>query len=227
MLRPFGIKVVLLLACCLPVGMLWRTKAIETQPVEASAPEPAKTAAAKPLSPGPLDGTVANLTARLLERYHYRQHPFDDEISEKFLNRYLEAFDPQHIHFTEADVAEFEPYRHQLDDLTLDHRREADTTPAYKIFARFVERLGQHVFTEIGRFRVAGGANPASGLALTLSRTRSSSLTPMNASGLTAGRRRIRAILTRPNSSGGNACATNICWKSSDAAARNSPNQPP
>jgi carboxyl-terminal processing protease len=145
MLRLSGKKVVLLLACCLTAGTLLQTKALETPKAEGAAPEPARAAGPKQLSPGPYDGSVAYVTARLLERYHYRQQPFDDQISEKFLDRYLEAFDPQHIHFTDADIAEFEPYRDQLDDLTLSRRERADTTPAYKIFARFVERLGQRV----------------------------------------------------------------------------------
>jgi carboxyl-terminal processing protease len=119
-----------------------QTEAVETPPAEAAAPEAIRPAV-KELGPGPYDGNIAYVTARLLERNHYRQHPFDDQISEKFLDRYVEAFDPQHIHFTDADLAEFEPYRNQLDDLTLARRNRADTTPAYKIFARFVERLEQ------------------------------------------------------------------------------------
>jgi carboxyl-terminal processing protease len=145
MLRLFGIRAVLLLACGLPAGLLLRTKAIETQPAEGAAPEAIKDSGTKQLSPGPIDGSIAFVAARLLERHHYRQHPFDDQISDKFLDRYLDAFDPRHDHFTEADLAEFEPYRDKLDDLTLSRRDKADTTPAYKIFARFVERLQQRV----------------------------------------------------------------------------------
>jgi len=87
--------------------MLLRTTAIENPPAEGAAPEAIKASGTKQLGPGPIDGSVAYVAARLLERHHYRQHEFDDEISEKFLDRYLDAFDPQHIHFTEADLAEF------------------------------------------------------------------------------------------------------------------------
>jgi carboxyl-terminal processing protease len=144
MLRSFGRKVVLLSASWLAAGLLSRTVAVETQPAEASA-APAKATAAKELKPGPIDGSVAYWTGRLLERNHYRQQPFDDQISAKFLDRYLESLDPRHDHFTEADIAEFEPYRDKLDDLTIGHRDKADTSPAYKIFARFLERLSQRV----------------------------------------------------------------------------------
>ena len=64
-------------------------------------------------------------------------------VSSQFLDRYLEMLDPQHIHFTQADLAEFEPYRTNLNHLTLPSRRPGDTTPACEIFNRFVERLEQ------------------------------------------------------------------------------------
>ncbi len=97
------------------------------------------------LAPGPNDGKIAYVTARLLEQNHYLRHQLDDEFSEKFLDRYLETLDPQHIHFTAGDLAEFEPYRTTLDNLTLGSNGIADTTPAYKIFNRFRQRLDERV----------------------------------------------------------------------------------
>jgi carboxyl-terminal processing protease len=99
--------------------------------------------ATRPLGPGPYDSAIAYVTARLLEQNHYRQHPLDNEYSEKFFDRYLSALDPQHLHFTQEDIAEFEKYRDRLDDLTLAGPRTADTGPAYVIFNRFLERLEQ------------------------------------------------------------------------------------
>lgn len=116
------------------------------QPAEPSA-EVAPGAAEKPapratLRPTPADGRVAYVTASLLARLHYSQHKFDDEISSKFLDRYLSTLDPQHLHFIQADLEEFEAYRTRLDDLTL---RRQETSPAYDIFNRFYERLEQRV----------------------------------------------------------------------------------
>lgn len=144
MLRPNGIKVALLLACFFAAGLPSRLWSAESQPIEAGAPSATKPAA-KDLKPGPLDERVAYWTGRLLESQHYRQQKFDDQISGKFLDRYLESLDPRHDHFTEADLAEFEPYRDKLDDLTLGRREKADTTPAYRIFSRYLERLTQRV----------------------------------------------------------------------------------
>lgn len=105
----------------------------------------AKPGAAKPLSPGPDDGEIAFTTARALELYHYRQHRLNNEYSEKFFERYIEALDPQRLHFTQQDLSEFAAYRTNLDNLTLTRPRQADTTPAYRIFNRFRERLDQRV----------------------------------------------------------------------------------
>ena len=69
--------------------------------------------------------------------------PFDASVSSKFLDRYLETLDPQHLHFTQGDLAAFEPLRTNLNHLTINPQRMADTTPACDIFNRFLERLQQ------------------------------------------------------------------------------------
>src|SRR5690348_17004396 len=51
------------------------------------------------VSPGSADGQIAYYTARMLQDMHYLHQPFDGAISSKFLDRYLEALDPQHLHF--------------------------------------------------------------------------------------------------------------------------------
>src|ERR1039458_9202907 len=97
-----------------------------------------------PVTPGPIDGQIATATAYMLTNYHYVKKPFDEAVSSQFLDRYLEMLDPQHVHFTQSDLAEFEPYRTNLNHLTFpNHRLGGDTTPACEIFNRFVERLEQ------------------------------------------------------------------------------------
>ena len=98
-----------------------------------------------PVSPGPADGQIAYVTARMLERFHYLRQPFDSRVSSKFLDRYIELYDPMHLHFTQADLADFEHYRTNLSRLTLNEHGQADTRPACDIFNRFVERLRERV----------------------------------------------------------------------------------
>jgi carboxyl-terminal processing protease len=94
------------------------------------------------MAPGPNDGRIAHLTARMLEQFHYLHQRFDAGISTKFLDRYLDTLDPQHMHFLKSDIDEFEKYRTTLGELTL---KELDTTPAFVIFNRFMQRLDERV----------------------------------------------------------------------------------
>src|SRR5579863_5046189 len=66
------------------------------------------------LVPGPIDGPIALVTAKMLERYQYLRQPFNTAVSSKFLDRYLESFAPQHLHFLQSDLADFEIYRTNL-----------------------------------------------------------------------------------------------------------------
>jgi carboxyl-terminal processing protease len=119
--------------------LLVQAAAVAT-PTEAAAP-------LKPVTPGPADGQIAFATAWLLEHYHYSQQAFDSAVSAKLLDHYIEAYDPQHLHFVKADVDEFEKYRTNLNKLTLLGKapRVADVTPACEIFNRYLERLRQRV----------------------------------------------------------------------------------
>ena len=86
------------------------------------------------------DQKIAMFAARMLVGMHFLQQPLSDEMSAKFLDRYLDTFDPLKIYFLESDLAEFAPLRTTLDELTWE---KGDTTPAHRIFARFLERLDQ------------------------------------------------------------------------------------
>jgi carboxyl-terminal processing protease len=92
------------------------------------------------LAPGPNEASIARVTATILERGHYLRQPFNDEISSKFLDRYLDALDNLHLYFIQSDLKEFDSYRHSLDELTL---KQGDTSPGRIIFLRFLERLQQ------------------------------------------------------------------------------------
>src|SRR6185369_10337392 len=105
-----GLKTPLLLMSVLCAVCLLR--AVETGPQSSpknlSAAGAASAGGTNALVPGPNDGKIAYVAARMLENHHFLKHPLDDEFSQKFYDRYLETFDPQHIHFTEADLSEFD-----------------------------------------------------------------------------------------------------------------------
>jgi len=92
------------------------------------------------LAPGPNDARITYVMARLLEEFHYSQHPLDREISEKFFDGYLDTLDPRRENFLQSDIAEFTHYRTNLDTLTIG-TNTANLTPAYEIFRRYLETL--------------------------------------------------------------------------------------
>ncbi|MBC8094410.1 MAG: carboxy terminal-processing peptidase [Akkermansiaceae bacterium] len=94
---------------------------------------------------GQEEGQIAFWTASLLKNYHYSHHPFDDSISSQFLDRYFESLDPQHLHFIQSDLNQFERYRTNLDNLTLTRSGVGDVSPGIEIFNRFMDRLQQRV----------------------------------------------------------------------------------
>ena len=135
-MRHLKLKTFVLIASCLLLG---GSVIISLIAAPASSPH-----ASAPVSPGPNDGRIAYVTARLLEEYHYSQQPLDTEMSERFLDNYIETLDPRRENFLEADIAGFAHYRTNLDRLTVTPSAIADLTPAFEIHARFLERFRQH-----------------------------------------------------------------------------------
>ncbi len=95
---------------------------------------------ATPLVEGSKDTQIVQFVSQILMRQHYLRMPINDDVSSKFLDRYLDSTDNLHIYFTQADLQEFEKYRFQLDELTV---KDGNTTAARLIFNRFRERLAQ------------------------------------------------------------------------------------
>jgi carboxyl-terminal processing protease len=106
---------------------------------------PESTNAPARLAPGPNDGQIAYLTARLMENYQYSQQPLDKTMSAKFYDGYLDSLDPQHLYFLKPDLEEFAHFRTNLDKLTINSREAADLTPAYEIYQRLLKRLNERV----------------------------------------------------------------------------------
>jgi carboxyl-terminal processing protease len=71
-----------------------------------------------------------------LEEKHYVDRRYNDAMSAEHLNTYLERLDPSHLYFTGSDVADFQRYATQLDDLG----RQGVVSPAFEIFSRYEQR---------------------------------------------------------------------------------------
>ena len=130
-------RLILLLLSCQLTSSLWAA-GVSAVPEQALLSK--KYTNALPLNAGSNDVNIARVTGLILERYHYSKQPLNDDVSSKFLDRYLNALDNLHIYFFQSDTAEFEEYRATLDDLTY---KKGDTTPARVIFTRFREHLNR------------------------------------------------------------------------------------
>ncbi len=93
------------------------------------------------LSPDSSQRKTALIVARVLERYHYKKVPLDDDLSEKIFDRYIESLDPNKSFFTQQDMDGFAKYRHRLDESIATGWLE----PAYDIFVVFRRRVAQRV----------------------------------------------------------------------------------
>jgi carboxyl-terminal processing protease len=88
------------------------------------------------------DQRIAEIVTRILEQHHFVRQQLDDAVSKRFLSRYLDNLDPMRIHFLQEDIETFnQKYGSRLDELT----RRGDTSPAYEIYRRFLDRLNERV----------------------------------------------------------------------------------
>jgi carboxyl-terminal processing protease len=83
-------------------------------------------------------GQVAIYVADMLERQHYSHQQFDNNMSAKLLENYLNLLDGRHIFFTQEDVDGFtKDYKITLDDFVM----MRDISPATNIYSIFKERV--------------------------------------------------------------------------------------
>jgi carboxyl-terminal processing protease len=81
------------------------------------------------LPPGaiaPSDGqrATARKIGRILEEAHYSRMPIDDKLSQQVFQRYLDFLDGQRSYFLASDIADFQKYRLQFDDMIRDQPAE-------------------------------------------------------------------------------------------------------
>src|SRR5687767_7654097 len=74
--------------------------------------------------------SVARRVGSMLEGMHYSGSKLDDRMSGIVYSRYIESIDGQHSSLLAADVAEFDRYRLNFDDMI----RSGDVDPAFAIF---------------------------------------------------------------------------------------------
>jgi len=84
---------------------------------------------------------TAEIIVYIIQNYHYRSKPLDDNLSSEILDTYIESLDPNRSFFTSEDINQFEQYRFKLDDAL----NTPDLTSAFSIFKQFRMRVQQRV----------------------------------------------------------------------------------
>lgn len=96
----------------------------------------------------PVYGKQAKVISVLLANYHFQKLQLNDSLSSAIFDAYLKALDNNRSYFLASDIASFEKYRNQIDDLT----GSENVSPAfviYKVFRkRFHERMN-YVTTQL------------------------------------------------------------------------------
>src|SRR5262249_50553049 len=96
----------------------------------------------EPVDQAATDAEITRPTSKKLEKSQFADHPLEDELAGKFLDRYLDTLDSQHIMFLQSDLDEFARFKPTLAQAP---RRNGDSSPARVIFQRYLERLDQRV----------------------------------------------------------------------------------
>ena len=98
-------------------------------------------ASATDLTPTDRERRVSKLVSGVIERWHYRQSPINDQVSSLVLERFIEALDGQRSFFLAGDIAEFERYRYQFDDAVMTGALE----PVFVIYNRLQVRSRERI----------------------------------------------------------------------------------
>ena len=87
-------------------------------------------------------GDLALRVVNMLEDEHFLREPFNDKMSERVLNTYLEMLDYSRIYFTKEDIEGFKKDHKLMID---DHVRTESIPAAYDIFSVYEERVRDRV----------------------------------------------------------------------------------
>ena len=83
------------------------------------------------------DKAIMQVLRYILTQGHYQPATIDDAFSEAVYNDFIEVLDPSKHYFYQSDIAEFDTYKHQIDD----EINRDDLTFFYEIYKRYTQRI--------------------------------------------------------------------------------------
>lgn len=89
------------------------------------------------LKPSEIQSKTAIEIVNQLNQHHYRKQEFNDSLSSRFLDEYLQTLDASKNFFIATDIAEFDKYRKTFDD----DFKTGQLNNGFNIYYRFGERF--------------------------------------------------------------------------------------
>jgi len=93
------------------------------------------------LHPEPRHESVGELVTEFIQKSHYLHIAVDDDLSSRVMDRYIEALDGNRMYLLESDIAFFDNYRYQLDDMV----RSKPLEPVYQMFNIYQTRVRERL----------------------------------------------------------------------------------
>ncbi len=93
------------------------------------------------LLPKAVYGKEAQVVAYILDNNHYRRINLNDSLSSAILDNYISGLDNNRSYFIASDLAKFEKFRFQIDNLT----QNQDVNLAYDIYAVYSQRFNERM----------------------------------------------------------------------------------
>ena len=84
---------------------------------------------------------IGQLVTEFIQKSHYRHAAVNDELSSEVLDLYIEALDSNRMYLLTSDVAAFEQYRYQLDDMV----RSEPLNPVFDMFEVYRTRVRERL----------------------------------------------------------------------------------
>ncbi len=88
-------------------------------------------------NPDPKDKVLITILKYVLTQGHYQPQKFDDSLSEKVFEEFLERLDPSKRYFLQSDIEEFSKYKTKIDDQI----KSEDLTFFFLVYNRFLKRI--------------------------------------------------------------------------------------
>lgn len=126
--KTVGLGTLVFLAVTTSIAAWAQTERAEDFVIETSAPQ---------LAPLAVHPRTAQIVVEQLRHNHFVDLKVDDDLSSQMFDNYINALDPGRYYFVASDIAEFERYRYDLDNLL----GRGDLLPAFQMFNRLQQRL--------------------------------------------------------------------------------------